>query len=280
MPLDPDDSRPPYAQVAGALRAAILTKRIGPGERLPSQTQLAEQYGVARMTIQSALKVLRDEGLIVSRAGSGVFARERTERPVGLRPYVEQAFREDQVTLDFAGFSGETLHGALTEPLDRLREGGQAPSALRVRVLVPDPSRPWAVPCAVEDRTDDPAFRHRMESITRRHLSAVSDQIQELGDLGLVERTSVECRVHPAVPLFKLYVINSRRAFFGFYPVKPHTVQISGEAHAVFDLMGKDATLFQYEADSDPESLGSQYVLEAQKWFDSIWTNLAQPFDL
>lgn len=43
-------------------------------------------------TIQNALRELREEGLIVSRQGSGVFVRERTERPVGLRPqYVEQA---------------------------------------------------------------------------------------------------------------------------------------------------------------------------------------------
>jgi DNA-binding GntR family transcriptional regulator len=61
------------------------------------------------MTVQQAVRVLRDEGLIVSRTGSGVFVRERTERPVGLRPHIERAFEAEDVTLDFFGFSGETL---------------------------------------------------------------------------------------------------------------------------------------------------------------------------
>src|SRR4029453_9424116 len=123
MSLDPDDPRPPYQQVASALRAAILTKKLGPGDRLPSGNELAKRYGVARMTVQQAFRLLRDEGLIVPRQGSGVFVRERTERPVGLRPHLERAFDDDKVTIDFAGFSGETLYGALGEPLDKVRAG-------------------------------------------------------------------------------------------------------------------------------------------------------------
>src|SRR4051794_38221054 len=79
MSLDPDDPRPPYQQVANALRAAILTRKFQAGEKLPSQNELAERYGVARMTVQQALRLLREDGLIVSRQGSGVFVRERTE---------------------------------------------------------------------------------------------------------------------------------------------------------------------------------------------------------
>src|SRR4249920_264139 len=76
MALDPDDPRPPYQQVANALRAAILTRKLAPGEKLPSGNELARRYGVARMTVQQAIRLLRDEGLIVSRQGSGVFVRE------------------------------------------------------------------------------------------------------------------------------------------------------------------------------------------------------------
>jgi Bacterial regulatory proteins, gntR family len=56
-----------------------------PGEKLPSGNELAQRYGVARMTTQQAMHILRDEGLIVSRQGSGVFVRERTTRAVALR---------------------------------------------------------------------------------------------------------------------------------------------------------------------------------------------------
>ena len=104
--LDPDDPRPPYIQVANVLRAAILTRKLEPGERLPSQTDLAQRYGVARMTIQQSLRILREENLIVSRQGSGVFVRERTARPVGLRPHVEAAFEKPEVQIDFSGYTG------------------------------------------------------------------------------------------------------------------------------------------------------------------------------
>lgn len=70
----------------------------------------------------------------------------RIERPVGLRPHIERAFEQDAVTIDFAGFSGETLAGALGEPLDKVRSGELTPSSIRVRVLVPDTGRPWAFP--------------------------------------------------------------------------------------------------------------------------------------
>ncbi|MEV8439146.1 GntR family transcriptional regulator [Actinosynnema sp. NPDC051121] len=78
MALDPDDSRPPYRQVASALREAITTGRYAPGAKLPSRAQLAADYGVAPMTVQSALRELRGEGLVVSRQGSGVYVRVRT----------------------------------------------------------------------------------------------------------------------------------------------------------------------------------------------------------
>ena len=57
--------------MANALRAAILTRKLAPGEKLPSGNELASRYGVARMTVQQAIRLLRDEGQIVSRQGSG-----------------------------------------------------------------------------------------------------------------------------------------------------------------------------------------------------------------
>lgn len=97
---------------------------LGSGERLRSGPQLSQRFGVAKATAEQAVCILRDEGLMVSRNGRGVYVRERAERPVGLRPHIEQSFGSSTVTIDFAGFSGETLHGAIAEPIDRIREGG------------------------------------------------------------------------------------------------------------------------------------------------------------
>jgi DNA-binding transcriptional regulator YhcF (GntR family) len=275
MTLDPDDPRPPYQQVANALRAAILTRKFQPGEKLPSGPQLAERFGVARMTVQQAIRVLRDESLIVSRQGSGVFVRERTERPVGLRPHLERAFEAPRVTLDFAGFSGETLHGALSEPLDKIRAGRLRPESISVRLLVPDPAIPWNLPARVDDLSDSPAFRERARGIMRRHTEAIVDAVTELGELGLVADARAELRVYPAVPLFKLYVINDAEVFFGYYPVEKHDVALDGERVAIWDLMGKDAILFHHTAGSDPESMASQYVAQSRLWFESLWATVA-----
>lgn len=276
MELDPEDPRPPYQQVANALRAAILTKKFAAGDKLPSGPELAERFGVARMTIQQAIRLLRDEGLVVSRQGSGVYVRERTSRPVGLRPHLERAFEEQHVSVDFAGFSGETLHGAISEPLDKIRVGRLRPRSLRVRLLVPDTTRPWSLPARADDLSDSPAFRERATGIMRRHTRAIVDAVNELGQLGLVEDASAEVRAYPAVPMFKLYVINGDEAFYGYYPVQHHVVHLDGEATSIWDLMGKDAILFHHSADSDPESTGSQFVSQSLMWFDSIWNTVAK----
>jgi DNA-binding transcriptional regulator YhcF (GntR family) len=276
MALDPDDPRPPYQQVANALRAAILTRKLAPGEKLPSGNELAQRYGVARMTVQQAVRLLRDEGLIVSRQGSGVFVRERTARAIALRPHVERAFEQPKVSIDFAGFSGETLHGVLQEPLDKIRVGQLVPESIEIRVLIPDPGQPWAIPCRVGDLGDEPAFRERADQISRRHTDSITESVAELGDLGLVKTASAQVRVHGSAPMFKLYILNRAEAFFGFYPITEHAVTLHGESVPMYDLMGKDATMFHYEQGGDPDSIGGQYVAQAQAWFDSMWSTVSR----
>ncbi|MCW3158634.1 GntR family transcriptional regulator [Micropruina sonneratiae] len=277
--LDPDDPRPPYVQVATRLRAAILTGRVAPGERLPSQTELAKRYGVARMTVQQALRLLKDEYLVVSRQGSGVFARQRMERPVGIRPHIEAAFTEDAVTIDFAGYTGETLAGSLLEPIDKIRDGRLHPSTITLRMMLADMSRPIAIPSrAGETPGDDPRIRQRMAKTTDRYAGGLAESLNELQQLGLVAEVQVAIRVHSAAPLFKLYLINHHEAFIGFYPVHTRTLTISGEAVPAFDVLGKDAHLFHHSADTDPESLGSLYVTEMENWFESVWHTIARPW--
>lgn len=75
--LDDDDPRPPYRQIAAQLRAAILGGVLQPGARLPSQSELAASFGVARMTVAQALRMLKDDTLIVSRQGSGTYVRDQ-----------------------------------------------------------------------------------------------------------------------------------------------------------------------------------------------------------
>lgn len=76
MSLDANDPRPPYVQVAETVARAITAGEMQPGERLPSIRELSDRYGVAPMTIQHALRILRERGLIVSWQGRGSYVRE------------------------------------------------------------------------------------------------------------------------------------------------------------------------------------------------------------
>lgn len=75
------DPRPPYLQIADALRADIIEGRLTAGDKLPSGRALAEEYGVAAMTVQHAVRRLRDEGLLVAWQGRGVYVTDATTPP-------------------------------------------------------------------------------------------------------------------------------------------------------------------------------------------------------
>ena len=47
---------------------------------------------------------------------------------IGIRPHIERAFSREHVTIDFAGFSGETLHGVTQEPWTRSGWATASPS--------------------------------------------------------------------------------------------------------------------------------------------------------
>jgi GntR family transcriptional regulator len=73
MTVSANDPRQPYVQVADDLRQAIRAGKLKPGERLPSGRKLAEQYGVALLTVQRALDSLRGDNLVMtSRRGTFV----------------------------------------------------------------------------------------------------------------------------------------------------------------------------------------------------------------
>ncbi|MBP8532899.1 GntR family transcriptional regulator [Streptomyces sp. MK37H] len=70
------DARPPYQQAAEAIRAEIKAGKLKPGEQLPSHRELQERFGIANMTARSALRVLREEGLIYTVQGRGSYVAD------------------------------------------------------------------------------------------------------------------------------------------------------------------------------------------------------------
>lgn len=67
---------PKYAATAAAIRAQIRSGRLQPGEQLPTERQLAQEHGVALLTLRQALQILADEGLISREHGRGTFVSD------------------------------------------------------------------------------------------------------------------------------------------------------------------------------------------------------------
>jgi GntR family transcriptional regulator len=75
--IDPTSDRPVFRQIADHVRDAIARGELREGDRVPSESQMMEHYGVTRVTIRHALQVLQAEGLLVAHHGRGVFVRPR-----------------------------------------------------------------------------------------------------------------------------------------------------------------------------------------------------------
>jgi len=73
------DTRKLYQQVAGAVATAIASGRYPVGSRLPSERDLAEEFGVSRPTVREAMIALEIRGMVEARHGSGIYVMEGAE---------------------------------------------------------------------------------------------------------------------------------------------------------------------------------------------------------
>jgi len=78
------DRRPLYVQAYDRLRTLIQEGELQPGDRLPAEEKLAEQFGISRATLREALHLLEDEGAILRRQGVGTFVAEQRHLDTGL----------------------------------------------------------------------------------------------------------------------------------------------------------------------------------------------------
>src|SRR5437773_2189315 len=123
--IDPASDRAVYKQIADHLRDAIGRSRLHEGEQLPSEAQLMDHYGVARMTIRNALRVLLDEGLVTAEHGRGVYVRARP--PV--RRLASDRFAQRHRKEGNAGFTVESEQAGATGSVDMIRVSQGLPSA-------------------------------------------------------------------------------------------------------------------------------------------------------
>ena len=62
-------------KVAAEIEEAIVTKKIPPGDRLPSEMELCSQFGVSRTAVREALRTLSAKGMISIEKGRGIFVK-------------------------------------------------------------------------------------------------------------------------------------------------------------------------------------------------------------
>lgn len=80
--VDGSLDRPVFKQIADMLRADIEAERLRPGDWLPSEAHMCEEFGAGRNSVRSALRILTGEGLLISQAGKGHKVRDTTVRSV------------------------------------------------------------------------------------------------------------------------------------------------------------------------------------------------------
>jgi GntR family transcriptional regulator len=123
--LDPASDRPVYKQIADHLRAAITRGRLHEGDQLPSEAELMERYGVARMTIRNAIRLLEGEGLVTAEHGRGVYVRSRP--PV--KRLASDRFARRHRKEGKAAFTVEAEQAGSTPEVDLIRVSESRPPA-------------------------------------------------------------------------------------------------------------------------------------------------------
>lgn len=272
--------------------ARELLVRINRGDHpvdtlLPAERALAEEFGVSRVTVQRALKDLREQGWVSPRQGSGwrVIKRQRIQstvsaataspQGVSLEPLFDHAFEQPEVALDVYTLTSETLYGQIQNQALRIRTGRIAPRSISVRMLLPSETMDLPYPRATGDQSDE-RVRARLDGITERHSASLESSLRALRAEGLVPSVDIRIRHAPLTPAFKLYLFNRAEAVHGPYEVIVRKIELNpGEEVEALDVLGFGATLTHHVRDADAESADSVFVDSMQSWFDSVWTLLA-----
>ncbi len=136
-----DERQPKYLRIHSNLRQRITSGQWPPGRPLPSQRELADEFGVSVMTLRQALQLLTDDGLIETRHGSGTFTAARYAYDLGhLRSFASDLMAQGaEITTKL--LAAETS----TPPPDVAARLGTPGEVLRLRRLRLSGGRPLIV---------------------------------------------------------------------------------------------------------------------------------------
>ncbi|MDQ0581879.1 FadR/GntR family transcriptional regulator [Streptomyces rishiriensis] len=275
-----------HHEVADELRTRIRTGVLRPGERMPTQAKLADEFGVERGAVRQALRILQSEQLltnvskgspatVAARPGAAglPFGPAATPQPsmVALPPRITEAFAADHVEVDALCLTAVSLTAAIGEPLRQIHAGRLKPAKIDVRVLLPSRNIELAFPAPV-----DIAETGRLQ---RRWLAHRNAQGQVLRHNLLTLRSTHGIDVHvtfralPFTPPVKLYLLNGREALFAYYTVERGEQTIDHEHLEMYDAEGTRSVLFAFEQGAGPRD--TTFVKQSHLWFDALWETIS-----
>ncbi|WP_229925630.1 winged helix-turn-helix domain-containing protein [Streptomyces longispororuber] len=288
-------SKPSPQDIADALRDRIRTGTLKPGDRLPTQARLAEEFGVERGTVRQALHGLHRDGLInhVTK-GSPPRVAAPAEEPappaqepqpsmVALAPCLVSAFKEERVRVDAVSYTAETLMNAVSEPIRQIHAGLLRPRSIDVRVLLPSSAITLAFPVPVEGEAEGERRRLHQRWLTQRNaqVQVLRHNLLSLRNAPLGIDVRVRFRALPFTTPVKLYVLNGREALLAYYTLERDQVEFDtdgGETVELYDAGGLKTPLFSFAEGAGSRDSG--FVRESQKWFDALWETITTDLTL
>jgi ribosomal protein S25 len=281
-----DGRRNSPREIAEILRERIRKGELRAGDRLPTQTKLAEEFGVERGTVRQALRALQDDGLLsnVSKGSPPRIAEpaHATGEPqptmVGLAPRLTEAFAAPRVRVDAACLTAESLMLALGQPIRLIHEGRLRPDSIDVRILLPSRDIPLAFPVPVDGRSGegDPvhgrwlAQRNAQGHVLRHNLHALRSSH------GIDVR--VTFRALPFTPPIKLYLLNATEALVAYYMITRREELSDDGAMDMYDALGTESVLFSFGKGAGQRD--AAFVEQSQKWFDALWETITTDLTL
>ncbi|MFJ3304432.1 GntR family transcriptional regulator [Streptomyces sp. NPDC086549] len=268
------------------LREQLANGTYRAGQSLPTQRQLAEEFGVSRDTVQRVLRKLTDEGWVESRQGSGMWVlkvpqvepadpRPRRRVATSLGPLIHRAFEQPEVVLDTFALTSETLWNHLKVQAERVAAGEVTPERVRLRMLLPSDTVKLAYPAA-KDKEDDRIWQ-RWRAMARRYAIEITGLMGQLRELGV--DAEVEIRRVAMTPQYKLYVINKEDLLFGLYEVFERKITLDdGTSVEALDVLGLGSVLSHHrEETAEDESHDGRIFATMRASFESYWERLSDP---
>ncbi|MFH9430419.1 GntR family transcriptional regulator [Streptomyces sp. NPDC017615] len=281
-----NDRRPTATDVAEALRERIRTGTLRAGDRMPTQAELAEEFGVERGAVRGALRVLHGEGLLtdVPRGSPPRVAApadpQDGPRPtkVALGPRLAEAFTAAHVRVDAVCLTAESLIPALGEPLRLIHEGRVRPERIDVRVLLPSRDIDLAFPVPVDPAGDDADPVHRRWLAMRNaHGQVLQHHLNALRATHGID-VHVAFRALPFTPPVKLYLLNGSEALFAYYMVTRREEPADDGLLEMYDTLGSESLLCFFDGRSGRRD--ASFVEQSQNWFEALWETIATDLTL